>query len=265
MLSDRSELLDRQRKLYIEKNALLGQFLEQIEPYDFYRYIFPVGTFERKGHFEDNKPNTFAITIEKAKKETGIALEVQEKGIGNRYTVTDELQELEELYGTEFSIISPISYLGKKRSSRNARYLYALVFDLDGVGMPQLRDVLHQMDRDILPKATFVVNSGTGLHLYYVLDEPVPMYPQNQLYMKELKYSLTRQIWNRYTSVIKEPQMQGIMQGFRVVGTCTKLGKDYPVTAYQNGDRISLEELISFVPDSNGEQQKIKSILMKSP
>lgn len=125
MLSDRSELLDRQRKLYIEKNALLGQFLEQIEPYDFYRYIFPVGTFERKGHFEDNKPNTFAITIEKAKKETGIALEVQEKGKGKRYTVTDELQELEELYGTEFSIISPISYLGKKRSSRNARYLYA--------------------------------------------------------------------------------------------------------------------------------------------
>ena len=264
MLSDRSELLDRQRKLYIEKNALLGQFLEQIEPYDFYRYIFPVGTFERKGHFEDNKPNTFAITIEKAKKETGIALEVQEKGKGKRYTVTDELQELEELYGTEFSIISPISYLGKKRSSRNARYLYALVFDLDGVGMPQLRDVLHQMDREILPKATFVVNSGTGLHLYYVLDEPVPMYPQNQLYMKELKYSLTRQIWNRYTSVIKEPQMQGIMQGFRVVGTCTKLGKDYPVTAYQNGDRISLEELISFVPDSNGEQQKIKNIMMKS-
>ena len=47
--------------------------------------------------------------------------------------------------------------------------------------MPQLRDVLHQMDKDILPKATFVVNSGTGLHLYYVLDEPVPMYPQNQL------------------------------------------------------------------------------------
>ena len=264
MLSDRSELLDRQRKLYIEKNALLGQFLEQIEPYDFYRYIFPVGTFERKGHFEDNKPNTFAITIEKAKKETGIALEVQEKGKGKRYTVTDELQELEELYGTEFSIISPISYFGKKRSSRNARYLYALVFDLDGVGMPQLRDVLHQMDREILPKATFVVNSGTGLHLYYVLDEPVPMYPQNQLYMKELKYSLTRQIWNRYTSVIKEPQMQGIMQGFRVVGTCTKLGKDYPVTAYQNGERISLEELISFVPDSNGEQQKIKSIMMKS-
>ena len=44
---------------------------------------------------------------------------------------------------------------------KNARYLYALVFDLDGVGMPQLRDTLHQMNKDILPQATFVVNSGT--------------------------------------------------------------------------------------------------------
>ena len=36
------------------------------------------------------------------------------------------------------------------------------------------------------------------------------MYPHNQKCLKELKYSLTRQIWNRYTSTIKEPQMQGI-------------------------------------------------------
>ena len=73
--------------------------------------------------------------------------------------------------------------------------------------MPQLRDTLHQMNKDIIPKATFIVNSGTGLHLYYVLTEPVPMYPQNQKTLKELKYALTRQIWNRFTSSIREPQM----------------------------------------------------------
>ena len=40
-----------------------------------------------------------------------------------------------------------------------------------------------------------VVNSGTGLHLYYVLEEPIPMYPHNQKCLKELKYCLL------YTSV----------------------------------------------------------------
>ncbi len=264
MLSDRSDLLQQQRLLYQEKNMLLNQFYEQIEPYDFYRYIFPAGAFERKGHYEDNKPNAIAVTIEKKYKENGIAVEVKRNGKGKRYTITDELEELNEINGSEFTIMSPISYYGKQRNAKNARYLYALVFDLDGVGMPQLRDVLHQMDRDILPKATFVVNSGTGLHLYYVLDEPVPMYPQNQLYMKELKYALTRQIWNKFTSTIKEPQMQGIMQGFRVIGTCTKLGKEYPVVAFSHGDRISLSELLSFIPASSGEREHVKSIMMKS-
>ena len=75
---------------------------------------------------------------------------------------------------------------------------------------------------------------------------------------------MTRQIWNRFTSTIKEPQMQGIMQGFRVIGTCTKLGEEFPVVAYSVGDRISLNELLTFIPDSNGEQQHVKSIMMKS-
>ena len=68
-----------------------------------------------------------------------------------------------------------------------------------------------------------VVNSGTGLHLYSVLKEPVPMYPHNQKCLNELKYSLTRQIWNKYTATIKEPQMQGILQGFRVYASALRL------------------------------------------
>lgn len=264
MLSGKSDLLNCQRELYKNKNDLLNQFYEQVDAYDFYRYIFPEGTFERKGHYEDNKPNAIAVSLDKVFSENGIAVEVKRNGKGKRYTITDELTELNELCKSEFTIMSPISYYGKHRSGKNARYLFALVFDLDGVGMSQLRDVLHQMDKEILPKATFVVNSGTGLHLYYVLDEAVPMYPQNQLYMKELKYALTRQIWNRFTSTIEEPQMQGIMQGFRVVGTCTKLGADYPVIAYAVGDRISLNELLEYIPASNGEQQYVKSIMMKS-
>lgn len=78
------------------------------------------------------------------------------------------------------------------------------------------------------------------------------MYPHNQKCLKELKYSLTRQIWNRYTSTIKEPQVQGILQGFRVVGSGSKLGRDYPVTAYRLGGRVTIEKLLEFIPDSNG-------------
>ena len=110
--------------------------------------------------------------------------------------------------------MAPISYFGKSRSGKFARFLYALAFDLDGVGMPQLRDVLHQMDKGILPKASFVVNSGTGLHLYYILSEPVPMYPQNQHYLKELKYSLTRQIGTGLHLPSNSRKCKGLCRGF---------------------------------------------------
>ena len=218
-----------------------------------------------KGHQEDSRPNGIAVSLPgKGGSVNGIALEIEGDGKAKRYIITDDLKKLDELIDTDFTIMAPISYFGKSRSGKFARFLYALAFDLDGVGMPQLRDVLHQMDKGILPKASFVVNSGTGLHLYYILSEPVPMYPQNQHYLKELKYSLTRQIWNRFTSTIKQPQMQGIMQGFRVVGSWSKLGKGYPVTAYRLGDRVELDDLLDYIPASNGERQKLQGILRKT-
>lgn len=90
------------------------------------------------------------------------------------------------------------------------------------------------------------------------------MYPHNQKYLKELKYSLTRQIWNRFTSTIKEPQIQGILQGFRVVGSGSKLGREYPVTAYRFGGPVELERLLDYIPDSNGEQQRLEGLMRKS-
>ena len=221
MSMDQQAALERQRALYREKNNHLGRYLELVTPFEFYRGIFPEGSFERKGHYEDAKGNGIALVVPQRSKEVqenGVALEIKGDGKASRHVITDELKELEDIKNTDFTIMSPISYFGRQRRGQNARYLYAMVFDLDGVGMPQLRDTLHQMNKDIIPKATFVVNSGTGLHLYYVLTEPVPMYPHNQKILKELKYALTRQIWNRFTSSIREPQMQGILQGFRVVG-----------------------------------------------
>ena len=259
---NQQDALEQMRQLYREKNEHLEKFLEPVTPFEFYREIFPEGSLERRGHYEDAKGNGIAITVPKG--ENGIALEIEGDGKARRHTITDDLDTLQELQNTDFTIMSPISYFGRQRSGKNARYLYALVFDLDGVGMPQLRDTLHQMNKDILPKATFVVNSGTGLHLYYVLSEPVPMYPQNQKYLKELKYALTRQIWNRFTSTIREPQMQGVLQGFRVIGSSSKLGREFPVVAYRLGGTVELEKLLDYIPDSNGEQQRIHGLMRKS-
>ena len=256
---ENSPYIQKHRALYREKNEHLEKLYEKVDPFVFYRELFPVGSFERKGHLEDGKANGIAITITEKKKAAdgaenasgqlgnGIGLEIKEKGEAHRRVLTDELEELDELVGKEFAIMSPVSYFGRTRAGKNARYLYAIAFDLDGVEMPQLRDTLHQMNKEIIPAATYVVNSGTGLHLYYFMERPIPMYPQNQKFLKELKYALTRRIWNRFTSKIKEPQVQGVLQGFRLVGSPSKLGRDYPVTAWRTGEKISVEKLLGFL------------------
>ena len=152
MAMNQQAAMEQLQDLYREKNEHMEKFLEPVTPFEFYREIFPVGSFERKGHFEDAKGNGIMVTVPKA---AGIALEIKEKGKAKRYTITDELSELSEVFDTDFTIMSPLSYFGRRRCGKNARYLYALVFDLDGVGMPQLRDTLHQMNKGILPKATF--------------------------------------------------------------------------------------------------------------
>lgn len=257
--------LEPQRDLYKAKNKYLEQFCEPVEPLDFYRDIFPEGSFERKGHFEDNRGNGIAVSLPTSGKGNGIALELQGGGKARRFTVTDDLDTLQELQRAPFAILAPISYFGKARSGKNARYLYAMVFDLDGVGLDQLRDVLHQMKNDVIPTASYIVNSGTGLHLYYVLKEPVPMYPQNQKFLKEVKYALTKRIWNGYTSTIETPQMQGIMQGFRIIGSQTKLGKDYLVRAYRYGGHVSLDYLVNSIPDVTKDRTRALAVLKKGP
>lgn len=232
------------KALYREKEEHLNTYLEQVTPFEFYRDLWPVGTFEREGHPEDAKPN-------------GLALQIYEKGQAKHFMLTDGLEQLNELLQGDFVITSPISYYGRRRTGKNARYAYALAFDLDGVQMPQLRDVLYQASRGIIPKPTYLVNSGRGLHLYYVLDRPAIMLPHIQSCLKELKYALTRQIWNRYTSTRKDVEVQGVLQGFRMIGSPSKLGREFPVTAYRVGERVNLDYLVEFVPETSGERQRI--------
>ena len=63
---DQQAAMERLQDLYREKNEHLEKFLEPVTPFEFYREIFPVGSFERKGHFEDAKGNGIAVTVPKA-------------------------------------------------------------------------------------------------------------------------------------------------------------------------------------------------------
>ena len=104
MTMNQQAALERQRALYREKNAHLGKYLEPVEPFEFYREIFPEGSFERRGHFEDAKGNGIALVVPP---KNGVALEIQGDGKAHRHVITDELKELEDImsYGQNRSKI----------------------------------------------------------------------------------------------------------------------------------------------------------------
>lgn len=145
---------------------------------------------------------------------------------------------LEELMGRyKFVVTTPATYVGRRRFKSNARYLYALAFDLDEVGVSELSEVIHQQTIGMTPQANIIVNSGDGIHLYYILAKPMPLYPKVYETLTAIKKALTRLIWNKATSRTGEDnqvQIQPIIQPFRVPGSKSKHGD--VVTAWHNAD-----------------------------
>ena len=157
-------------------------------------------------------------------------------------------------------IISPVSYVGRRPLMDAAHELYALVFDLDNVrrgedGSPDgLRDLLYQMEPadgfgPLLPRPTYIVSSGTGLHLYYLLDRPIRLWPNALEALDAFRAAFTARLWNRYvTSSYLEPQVEAVTQGFRMVGSRAKDGEQV-VRAFWTGFRVTMEGMNAFVPD----------------
>jgi DNA-binding phage protein len=142
-----------------------------------------------------------------------------------RIMFDDTFEEtLKELQEADFSILNGLTYFGRKNVQEHASKMYAMIFDLDGVTDKTLNAFLSgAIKANAYPVPNYVIMSGHGVHLYYVFQEPISLFPNMKLQLKELKYALTEKMWNMYTSTEKYKQFQGINQGFRVIGGKTKI------------------------------------------
>ena len=224
----------------------LMQYFDELEPMEFYREIFPEGELEEAGKQVTGKYNALAVEL------LPFTEESKDKRIDARkYIITDDLKGIETLLQSEnFIIISPISYIGRSRQSQNARFIYAMAIDLDGVTQQHnLDDLLNQIEIGYLPKPTYLVWSGTGLHLYYQFKEPLPCFKNIVSQLADMKRDLTRKIWNGYvTEMADKPQIESLFQGFRMVGGVTKGGNR--TRAFLFGEKVSIEYLNEFVSDA---------------
>lgn len=232
----------------------LAQYYDELTPLEFYRGIFPTG--ELATHKERQRQGRYnAIAVELLPKEDTI-------GNAKRYLLTDELDYLEEIEKKDnFIIISPISYAGRSREAKNARFIYAMAIDLDGIETEfNLAALFRQIEYEWLPRPTYIVWSGTGCHLYWKFIEPIPCFKNITKQLSNLKQDITKKIWNKdITSLSDKVQLQSLFQGFRAVGTMTK-GKNR-VRAFETGKAIDIEYLNDFCMY---EKSKVKDIVYKS-
>lgn len=164
----------------------------------------------------------------------------------HRIILKEDDESLRFLSGRKFAIMSPITYVGRNNTQENARYLYALAFDLDGVSMRCHHKMFDLVEKGIMPMPTIIVNSGHGYHLYYLLENPVALYPVIVPLLNRVKHGLTNILWNMGTSELEDRQYQSILQSFRLPGTLTKFGKRIRAFVTRS-DRYTLEDLNGYL------------------
>ncbi len=254
-MAEEYRTLEEWRRVYKEKERfLLEQGYEEVSPYEFYRELFPVGSLQGKGESGTGKGNIVANSILKTRRKVTI--------------ISDGLEDLPKVVGQRFGLIGPYSCYGKSYKQEYIHELFAVVIDIDYVTKVNLKRLLRMFQNweegkentyKRLPP-TYLASSGRGVHLYYFLDKPIEMYKHRAETLTKLKRDLVNALWNDFTSLKgDEPDAASISQGFRCVGSLSKicLDKDrkkvvtkaYPVKAYRiSGKRYNLYEIKESIP-----------------
>lgn len=235
------------KKAYLEKQELMNERgFPEVTPHEFYRDLFPEGSLQSEDM--DGKGNIIASQL----RPSG-------KGRTRQWVVDDSLKMLDKVIGDKFGLIPPITFYGKTHTKQNAHELYALAIDIDYVGKQQLKNLLKQFGNGVQLKPTYLVSSGKGVHLYYFLKEPLELYRNREDTLAELKEAFIKRLWNDTSSIRPDnPDITGIYQGFRCVGSQTKLGADFIVRAWKLCDeRYTLEDIKASIPSCKVDLQPL--------
>lgn len=226
---------------YIDKHELMvSRGFVEVDSISFYRDLFPVGSLQHRNGDGSGKGNIIVTQVRHGSKRRS-----------PQWVVGDDLKGIEKAFGDSFGLIAPVSYFGKTHKKRNAHELFAMTIDLDYVTVGNLKNLLKQFMTGVQLIPTYVVSSGRGLHLYYFLAAPLPMYDDYEKIYSELKKDFIRRLWNDTSSQHGDnPDITGVTQGFRAVGSLSKLGEGYPVRAYKTSDkRYCLQEIKDSIPE----------------
>lgn len=222
-----------------------------VSAYDFYDAIFGVDLEPARlpEDYQTGEYGAIALEIVKSKDKNG-----KTQNRGHRYTVTQGNAELYDLIDRTSSdlFIAPVSFAGRARSNANARYLYALCIEIDNIEPKHgLEELFYTFERLYMPipRPTYIVCSGNGLHLYWRFERPIPLFKNIFVQLQDIKKYMTEVLWakpisNSYAHIQYEP----LCQAFRCVGTAGK-NRAKRAMAFEVGPALTIEQINERLPD----------------
>ena len=178
------------RAEFADKNALLRATYREIAAFDFYSTLYQ----------GDDQPKIYAVD-------------------GRTYS-TARPDDLPIIAGFRSDLyIPPCDFFNGVYRAACLKKIYALILDLDYLDPDTLARLIKQIDAGTKPQPSMIVNSGSGIHLYFNFTEPVDAY---RLRLPTLRGMLAKvgDLYANYGKLDRHP----LTQAFRPVGSLTKLG-----------------------------------------
>ena len=265
------------KKHFRDKEEYLNTYYDEVSPKNFLLDIFPKEKLDTYKSVSDVLPlvalyeGTHQDEGLHSGKGTGLlkyTLGVRKDGkpITKTLTLYNDYKGVELTQNNKFALLNMCTYFGRNiyRKNLEGNYVrtntripsecFGIAIDLDYVTLKQLERVFGKIECDLVPMPTYIVNSGAGLHLYYVFEESIPLKDLTmQRYLGELKRQLTNIVWTNETSLSSTRQYQGIYQDMRIPGSWTKFGYKnksrckYIIKAYKTGRKVDLTYLENFL------------------
>lgn len=219
MLQD--EAIEYIEEQYNEKNMVLSEFGREVSSYTLYEDIF--------GDTEQTIPVVF---IDEGEEQT------------TKHIVPMSIDEaMEQCEDRNDMLMGGCTYFNNWISKKSAKDIYSFIIDMDNVYSGTLLNALRQDWRtangEELPMPTYIVNSGTGLHLYFVLTEPIPNYKATTENLDKLYRALAIQQTTK--RVYLKEQVQWFGQDFRMAGGMNKY--NWKNTVFRVGEKWDIDEL----------------------
>lgn len=196
------------------KNTVLGKHYEPLPYFDFVEGVFP------------GIDKLMVVTTERTEYEKGYQL-----------LEIDELMDY-QAYRADVYVV-PATFINGRYSLGCCKDIHALVIDLDAVEADTLKIVIENGSiGNNVPQPTFIVNSGYGVHLYYVFKRPVPFYHKNR---KPLRAMYDKLCYFTKKGIAAKTDKHALTQPFRLPGAQTKIGQT--ATAWKSGEKWSVAML----------------------